>query len=73
LDGLWNFKWCGEVGNALHLAMQANLPLAATTYHVPFCGFTHICYKYNMKLTIPKSKAQCEGQDMLHITLVELN
>jgi hypothetical protein len=56
-DGLWSFKWCGEVGNALHLAIQANLPLATTTYHVPFYGFTLICYKYNMKLTITKPKA----------------
>jgi hypothetical protein len=38
-DEQWNSKWCGEVGDVLHSTIKTNLPLVATTYHTPFCGF----------------------------------
>jgi hypothetical protein len=43
-----SLKQCGKVGDALHLAIKANLFLAATIYHTPFYKFaSHVC-KYNM-------------------------
>lgn len=64
---LWNFKWCRKVGDTLHSTIKVNLPLSIIAYHVPFCGFAPIWCKYNMKLTITKHKAWCEGQDMLYV------
>lgn len=70
---MWTSKWCGEVGNVLHLAIKTNLPLVETSYHVPFCMFTFVCCKFNMKFAITKCEAQHKGQNMLHITLVKVN
>ncbi len=70
---MWSFKWCGEVGNVLHLAIKTNLPLAETSYHVPFCMFTLVWCKFNMKFSITKCKAWHKGQNMWHITLVKIS
>ncbi len=61
------------MGNGLHLAIKTNLPLVETSYHVPFCMFTLIWCKFNMKLAITKCKARHKGQNMLHITLVKIS
>lgn len=61
------------MGNGLHVAIKTNLPLTETSYHVPFCMFTLVWCKFNMKLAITKCKVQHKGQNMLHITLVKVN
>jgi hypothetical protein len=47
-DERWSLKGCGEVSDALHLAIKANLFLVATIYHTLFYKFaSHMC-EYNM-------------------------
>jgi hypothetical protein len=70
-DEQWSLKQCGEVGDALHLAIKANLLLVATIYHTPFYRFASHVYKCNMHLTIMKCKVQQDGQDASHIALIE--
>ncbi len=70
-DELWSSKQCGEVGNALHLAIKTNLPFMTIGHHAPFYKFAPICCKYHVKLAKKKHKASLESQDLSHITLVE--
>ncbi len=60
-----------DVERLMMFYLKANLLLVATTYHVPFCGFTLLVCKYNMQFTIMKCKVQRDGQDASHIALVE--
>ncbi len=71
IDELWSSKQCGEVGNALHLAIKTNLPVMTIGHHAPFYKFAPICCKYHVKLAKKKHKASLESQDLSHITLVE--
>ncbi len=71
----WTSKWCGKVGDALHLTIKANLPLVTMMYHMPFYGFAPPICKYNMwnaKLTIVKCEAQQDDQDALQMALINL-
>jgi hypothetical protein len=67
----WTLKQRGEVGDDLHLAIKANLPLVAMVYHATFCWFSPSICKYNMQLAITKCKVRQDGQDALHMALIE--
>jgi hypothetical protein len=55
-DEQWTLKRCGKVGDVLHSAIKANLPLVAMTYHASFCWFASFVCKYNMQLAITNAK-----------------
>lgn len=63
----WTSKWCGKVGDALHLTIKANLPLVTMMYHMPFYGFAPPICKYNMW----NAKAQQDGQDASQMALIK--